>query len=194
VCDSLDLGLLLNEVIEDAKLEANASGKSVAPSTILDLCVNGNSELLRRAIDNVLRNAIRFEPPGGSVEVSTRVDASGATIAVRDHGCGVSEPDLERIFEAFYRVAESRERSSGGTGLGLAITARIMALHGGYSKAHNAPGGGLIVELHLPHAGMPLGPIPGKEAATNPVHVVPAALLSAKVAAETGRISSTLHS
>jgi signal transduction histidine kinase len=78
------------KVIEDAKLEANASGKSVEPS-ILDLCVNGNSELLRRAIDNVLRNAIRFEPPGGSVEVSTRVDASGATIAVRDHGCGVSD-------------------------------------------------------------------------------------------------------
>ena len=194
VCKSLDLGLLLNEVIEDAQLEANASGKSVDPSTILDLCVDGNSELLRRAIDNVLRNAIRFEPPGGSVEVSTRVDGNGGMITIRDHGCGVPEPDLERIFEAFYRVAESRERSSGGTGLGLAITARIMALHGGYSKAHNAPDGGLIVELHFPHAGMPLGPIPGKEAATNTAHVVPAALLSAKVAAETGRISSTLHS
>jgi signal transduction histidine kinase len=163
----LDLGLLLNEVIEDAQLEANASGKSVDPSTILDLCINGNSELLRRALDNVLRNAIRFEPPGGNVEVSTRVNAGGATIVVRDHGCGVPEPDLKRIFEAFYRVAESRERSSGGTGLGLAITARIMALHGGYAKAYNAPGGGLIVELHLPHAGMPSGSIPGRRATTN---------------------------
>jgi len=69
-----------------------------------------------------------------------------------------------------------------------------MALHGGYAKAHNAQDGGLIVELHFPHAGMPLGPIPGKEAATNPAHVVPAALLSAKVAAETGRISAALPS
>jgi two-component system sensor histidine kinase CpxA len=166
VCESVDLGLLLNEVIEDAQLEAIASAKSIEPSTILDLCVDGNLELLRRAIDNVLRNAIRFEPSGGSVEVSTEVDGSGATIAVRDHGCGVPEPDLERIFEAFYRVAESRERSNGGTGLGLAITARIMALHGGYSKAPNAPDGGLIVELHFPHAEMPLGSIPGREATT----------------------------
>ena len=96
------------------------------------------------------RNAIRFEPPGGRIEVSTRVDEAGATIEVRDHGRGVPEHDLERIFEAFYRVAEARERSSGGTGLGLAITARVMALHGGHSKAHNAPDGGLIIELYIP--------------------------------------------
>jgi two-component system OmpR family sensor kinase len=157
VCESVELGLLLNEVQEDAQLEANASGKSITLSTVLDLCVDGNLELLRRAIDNVLRNAIRFEPAGSSVEVSTRVDGSGATIAVRDHGRGVPEPDLERIFEAFYRVAESRERSSGGTGLGLAITARVMALHGGHSKAHNAPGGGLVVELHFPQTRMHSG-------------------------------------
>src|SRR5262249_43659773 len=98
--DSVELGLLLNEVVDDAQLEASASGKSVDPSAILDLRVNANLELLRRAIDNVLRNAIRFEPPGGSVEVSTRVEGRGATIVVRDHGCGVPEPDLERIFEA----------------------------------------------------------------------------------------------
>jgi two-component system OmpR family sensor kinase len=181
VCESVELGLLLNEVVEDAQLEANASGKSVAPSTILDLCVNGNLELLRRAIDNVLRNAIRFEPRGGSVEVSTRIDESGATIAVRDHGPGVPESDLERIFEAFYRVAEARERSSGGTGLGLAITARIMALHGGHSKAHNAPDGGLIVELHLPQAAMPSGEILGEGATTNPTYIDRASLQSAQV-------------
>jgi two-component system sensor histidine kinase CpxA len=187
-CESVELGLLLNEVVEDAQLEANASGKSFDPSIILDLCVDGNLELLRRAIDNVLRNAIRFEPPGGGVEVSTRFDDSGATIVVRDHGCGVPEPDLERIFEAFYRVAESRERSSGGTGLGLAITARIMALHGGYAKARNVPGGGLIVELHFPHAAMPLAPIPGKWATTNPTCVVPEPLPSTKVEGPAGRI------
>jgi signal transduction histidine kinase len=178
VCESVELGLLLNEVIEDAQLEANASGKSIDPSTILDLCVDGNSELLRRAIDNVLRNAIRYEPPGGSVQVSTRIDRSSATIVVRDHGCGVPEPELERIFEAFYRVAESRERSSGGTGLGLAITARIMALHGGYSKAHNAPDGGLTMELHFPLAGMSLRPVPGMGATTNPAGVVSTASIA----------------
>jgi two-component system, OmpR family, sensor kinase len=179
VREGVDLGLLLNDVIEDAQLEASASGKSVGPSTILALCIDGNLELLRRAIDNVLRNAIRFEPAGGSVEVSTRVEGSCATIAVRDHGRGVPEPDLERIFEAFYRVGEARERSSGGTGLGLAITARIMALHGGHSKACNAPDGGLIVELHLPLHRMPSGPIPGKGSTPNPTSAAPASLLSA---------------
>ena len=148
--EDVEFGRLLTEVIEDAQLEANASGKMVDPAPDLDLSVNGNFELLRSAFDNVLRNAIRFEPPGGKVEVSTRIDESGATITVRDHGCGVPKHDLDRIFEAFYRVAEARERGSGGTGLGLAITARIMALHGGYAKARNALDGGLIVELQFP--------------------------------------------
>jgi signal transduction histidine kinase len=87
---------------------------------------------------------------GGRIEVSVRPNRDGATIAVRDHGCGVPEADLDRIFEAFYRVEEARERDSGGTGLGLAITARVMALHGDHAKAHNAPDGGLAIELHFP--------------------------------------------
>jgi two-component system OmpR family sensor kinase len=188
VCERAELGLLLNEVVEDARLEAMASGKSVDPSTIRDLSVDGNLELLRRAIENVLRNAIRFEPPGSSVAVSTRVDASGATITVRDHDQGVPEPDLERIFEAFYRVAEARERNSGGTGLGLAITARVMALHGGYAEAHNAPDGGLIVELHFPHAGMASGSVAGREATTRPTCTVEEIAPSARVEGPTRRI------
>jgi len=183
--DSVELGRLLNDVIEDAQLEADASGKSIAPSAILDLWVDGNLELLRRAIDNVLRNAIRFEPEGGRIEISTRVDASGAaagaTVAIRDHGRGVPEPDLERIFEAFYRVAEGRERSSGGTGLGLAITARVMALHGGRATARNAPGGGLVVELHFPQAGITPCPIAGNGSATAAATDARASLISAEV-------------
>ncbi len=187
--ESVELGRLLHDVIEDAQLEANSSGKSIGASAILDLCVHGNPELLRRAIDNVLRNAIRFEPAGGSIEVSTRVEASGATVgatvaatvAIRDHGSGVPEPDLERIFEAFFRVAEGRERSSGGTGLGLAITARVMALHGGHSTARNAPDGGLIVELHFPQAGITSCPIAGNGSATAPAAIARAPLMSAPV-------------
>ena len=86
------------------------------------------------------------------MEVSTRIDTSGAVLAVRDHGPGVPDRDLDRIFEAFYRVDEARDRASGGVGLGLAITARIMTLHGGNAKARNASDGGLIVELSLPKA------------------------------------------
>ncbi len=148
----VELGNLVNEVVEDAHFEASAMGKQIAPSTTSGLMALGNFELLRRAVDNVIRNAIRFTPVGSKVEVSTRIDTSGAVLAVRDHGPGVPERDLDRIFEAFYRVDEARDRASGGVGLGLAITARIMTLHGGNAKARNASDGGLIVELCLPSA------------------------------------------
>lgn len=132
-----------------------AAGSRIRSSVIPGLSVDGNSKLLRRAADNVLRNAIRFAPVGTDVEVSTPVvDGSGATILVRDHGPGVPDHELERIFEAFYRAAEEGECGSGGAGLGLAITARIMALHRGYAKARNASDGGLIIELCFPKPAM----------------------------------------
>jgi two-component system, OmpR family, sensor kinase len=148
----LKLVELVNEVVDDAHFEASAVSKHIRPGTMSDISAIGNSELLRRAVDNVVRNAIRFAPVGSEVEVSSRMDAGGAVVAVRDHGPGVSERDLGRIFEAFYRVDEARDRASGGIGLGLAITARIMALHGGHAKARNATDGGLVVELWFPNA------------------------------------------
>ena len=94
----------------------------------------------------------RFAPAGSTIEISTQSTLAGSVVAVRDHGPGVPEFDLERIFEAFYRVAPARDSDSGGVGLGLAIAARIMALHGGGTKARNATDGGLIVELRFPFA------------------------------------------
>jgi two-component system, OmpR family, sensor kinase len=145
----VDLGDLVNEVVSDASFEASAVGKRLG-STADDLVVLGNFELLRRAIDNVVRNAIRFTPVGSKVEVSMRTADGCAIVAIRDHGPGVPDDYLNRIFEAFYRVADSRDRETGGVGLGLAITARIMALHGGNATARNAADGGLIVELCFP--------------------------------------------
>jgi two-component system, OmpR family, sensor kinase len=155
--EPVELGHLVDEIVEDAKFEASAVGKHISPSTVRGLSALGNMELLRRAIDNVIRNAIRFAPVGTNVEVSTRVDEGVAIVAVRDRGPGVPEHDLDRIFEAFYRVAEARDRASGGAGLGLAITARTMALHGGKARARNAADGGLIVELCFPSAKMAAG-------------------------------------
>ena len=71
-------------------------------------------------------------------------------ISVRDYGPGVPEEQLAELFEPFYRIADSRDRESGGTGLGLSITDRAVRLHGGTVVALNAPGGGLIIEIHLP--------------------------------------------
>jgi two-component system OmpR family sensor kinase len=146
----MELRHIVSDVIEDAQFEASSVGKHISRSAIAELSAIGNFELLRRAVDNVIRNAIRFAPVGSKVEVSARADDGRAIVAVRDHGPGIAEGELDRIFEAFYRIADSRDRDSGGIGLGLAITARIMALHGGAAKARNAPDGGLIVELSLP--------------------------------------------
>jgi len=148
--ENVELGQLVSEIVEDARFEADATGRHISESIALDLSARGSGELLRLAIGNVVRNAIRFAPAGSNVDVGTRLEGGAAIVAVRDHGPGVPEPDLERIFEAFYRVAEARDRDSGGIGLGLAITARIMALHGGGAKAKNAADGGLIVELRFP--------------------------------------------
>jgi two-component system sensor histidine kinase CpxA len=146
----VDLRDLADEVVSDARFEASAVGKHIGRSTADGLVVLGNFELLRRAIDNVVRNAIRFTPVGSNVEVSIGTANGCAIIAIRDHGPGVAEDYLNRIFEAFYRVADSRDRETGGVGLGLAITGRIMALHGGHARARNAADGGLIVELRFP--------------------------------------------
>jgi two-component system sensor histidine kinase CpxA len=113
--------------------------------------------LLRSAIENVLRNAIRYTAPGTTVEVSVGCEPNNgspaAVIRVRDRGPGVPQPELSNIFRAFYRVADARDRQSGGVGLGLAIAERVARLHGGTIRALNAEGGGLQVELTIPTAG-----------------------------------------
>src|SRR5678815_4758796 len=116
--------------------------------------IDGIEELLRSAVENVVRNAVRFTPEGTAVEVELRRQNGGgdrfAVISVRDRGNGVPEEALERIFRPFYRAEDARDRQSGGgTGLGLAITERAVRMHGGSVQATNAPGGGLSVEMKL---------------------------------------------
>jgi len=112
----------------------------------------GDPELLRRAIENVVRNAIRYAPDGTSVDIDLRTTSGGAQICVRDRGPGVPEHELPRIFDAFYRVEEDRDRASGGVGLGLAIAKRAVELHHGKLYARNA-NPGLLVVIELPVAG-----------------------------------------
>ncbi len=148
--EPFDVDELLEEVVRDANFEAAAKQCSVAASGTARLSLDGNRELLRSAVENVLRNAVRYSPPRSTVEVTVGRPRGALAVVVRDHGPGVPEGDLQRIFEPFYRVAESRDRDSGGEGIGLAITAQVMRGHGGGAQAHNAPGGGLEVCLTLP--------------------------------------------
>ena len=118
----------------------------------MDHCrVKGSSELLRSAVENVIRNAIRYTAEGTTVEVSLTWRLDTAILTVRDHGPGVPDSELQHIFEPFYRVSEARERSSGGVGLGLSIADRTVKLHGGKLRAENATEG-LLVTIELPLA------------------------------------------
>jgi two-component system sensor histidine kinase CpxA len=148
----VDLSELVSSVASDAEFEAQERGSRVDVKQAADLVVLGDPSLLRSAIENVLRNAVRFTAVGTAVEVNLRANAasvaSEAMIIVRDHGAGVPEEELARIFKPFYRLADSRD--STGAGLGLAIAERIVRLHGGRIRAMNEAGGGLSVEIILP--------------------------------------------
>jgi two-component system, OmpR family, sensor histidine kinase CpxA len=118
--------------------------------------VMGSPELLGRAVENIIRNAIAYTAEGTSVEIylfeENRLGSTFAVLQVRDHGPGVPEAALKSIFRPFYRLDLSRQRSTGGYGVGLAITERAVRLHGGSVTARNANEGGLIVEMRLPVA------------------------------------------
>lgn len=150
------LAELVELVVADAQFEAAAVQRQVVFAASADCTVLGSPELLRRAIENVVRNAVRYTPAGTTVTVTLGPVSDGgaprARLEVRDHGPGVPADALQDIFRPFYRVADARDRHSGGTGLGLAITAQAVRRHSGRISAENAPGGGLIVRIELPAA------------------------------------------
>ena len=142
---------LVHQVADDANFEAKPLNREVKVEQ-LDKCrVNGSVELLRSAVENVVRNAVRYTAEGTAVGISLTWKLDTAVLRVRDHGPGVPEADLKRIFEPFYRVSEARDRASGGAGLGLSIAERTVKLHGGTIDAANT-GDGLLVTIRLPLA------------------------------------------
>ncbi len=148
---AVDLGTLLRELVADCSLEADAQGCRLTLSGQRSVVVTGERELLRRACENILRNAIRHAPAASAVELELSRHDDHATITIRDHGPGVPRPALSEIFKPFYRVEGDRDRSSGGVGLGLAIARRAIELHQGTVTAFNADPG-LVVALELPCA------------------------------------------
>jgi two-component system OmpR family sensor kinase len=152
--ETFDLDEMIEEVVRDASFEGAAKNCRVSLQGAAHAAILGNRELLRSAIENVLRNAVRYSPTDAQVLVSISRTGSGLEILIRDGGPGVPPADLQRIFEPFYRVAESRDRDSGGEGIGLAITSQVMKAHGGSAKAANASGGGLEIRLSLPESAL----------------------------------------
>ena len=148
--EDVDLRELLGAILDDADFEARSRKRAVTAAYTCDGLVRGNAELLRRALDNVVRNAIKYSNEGGTVHVSARPDDAGrrVVLAVEDNGPGVPAADLDAIFEPFFRGANGN--GADGHGLGLAIARRIVEAHGGTISARNRAGGGLAVEMILP--------------------------------------------
>lgn len=154
--ESVQLDELIEEIVDDSSLEAQAHGSRVELTMDASCTVDGDWELLRRAVENVVRNAVRYTPAGESVDVHLTAAGGRAHVVVRDHGPGVPEESLTLLFEPFYRVDSDRNRNSGGVGLGLSIARRSVEIHGGTIRASNAKPG-LQVEIDLPAQ---IGPAP----------------------------------
>jgi signal transduction histidine kinase len=153
-----DLCAEVTSVCEDAEFEANVGGRDLMvewsePFLTQGCPIEGCAELLRGAVDNIVRNAIRFAPEGTGVEVLVSQPVSGlAQISVADRGPGVPESQIALLFDPFFRVVSDGHQpvDRSGSGLGLAIALEAVKKHGGRVSAANRSGGGLLVTLEIP--------------------------------------------
>ena len=149
VSEAMKANHLWSGVLDDARFEAEQMGKTLEiPYPPGPWPLYGNPSALDSALENIVRNALRYS--NTAISVSFSVDKQGITIHVDDDGPGVSAEDREQIFRPFYRTDEARDRESGGTGLGLAIVETAVQQHRGWVKADDSPLGGLRLTLWLP--------------------------------------------
>lgn len=146
----LDLAELLREIVVDAQLEAQRKPCAIRLDAPDVLSCSGNEELLHRALENIIRNAIRHTPSATLVVVGLSVEQGAVKLLIEDEGPGLPEAALDAVFEPFTRVGG--EIGSDGYGLGLAIARRTIEAHGGVVRASNRELGGLAVEVILPLA------------------------------------------
>ena len=145
----INLTKIFEQVVSDADFEARGNSKSVKILQKDEARVFGNETLLRSAIENVLRNAVRYTKDETTVDVKLIKNGKTAVVSVKDCGAGVPEEELDKLFRPFYRVNTARDRKTGGIGLGLAIAERAVHAHQGAIKARNTENG-LAVEITLP--------------------------------------------
>ena len=147
--ENVDMGELLAGIVEDARFEGAAQQIDIvyAPGEMAE--IRANPELLHRAVENVVRNALRFSAAGGAIYIAAgRVDGEHFKISIGDDGPGVPDSQLENIFKPFFRG--DAQNTAGGYGLGLAIAQRVIAAVNGKIQAKNKGSGGLLVEIDLP--------------------------------------------
>lgn len=148
--EEVELGKALEEVCSDAEFEGRVNRKRVRLEIKQKAVVKGNSDLLERAFENIIRNALRFTPENSVVEVSLDKSADKAVVVIADQGPGVPEEEMTKVFAPFYCVKLDRNPQVGGIGLGLSIALRAVQLHKGSITMENRPEGGLAVTIELP--------------------------------------------
>jgi two-component system sensor histidine kinase CpxA len=151
--ETIDLRTLIEGIARDADYEARARNRNIVFNEAEAINIVGDSTLLRSALENIIRNAIRYTEEQTTVEVTLGKKSDNdnfAEVRIRDHGPGIPDDMQDRIFEPFVRTGEARDRESGGYGLGLAIASRAIKLHGGRLMANNEPDKGMSIIVYLP--------------------------------------------
>jgi two-component system sensor histidine kinase BaeS len=139
---------VLTQVVDSHQGSAHRAGATLTADITGDPVVTADQARLRQVVGNLVSNAIRHTPPGGSVTVA----ADRTTISVRDTGTGIAATDLPKIFDRFWRADQSRSRATGGSGLGLAITRQLVEAHGGTIDVVSEPDRGTLFTIRLPSA------------------------------------------
>ena len=147
---SLDMAALVRDVADDVRFEGSVRGCEVEDHEPDTLPLFGNAEMLRHAVENVLRNALRYTPDDGKIAVRLTSEHGVCRLCVEDNGPGVPDSALRQIFRPFFRVDASRQRASGGAGMGLSISESAVRAHHGRIWAENRKEGGLMVVMELP--------------------------------------------
>lgn len=148
--EPVELGPALEQVVRGQGAAASAKGVGLTARTDPGVVVRADPVRLRQAVTNLVANAVRHTPGGGSVEVTGARDGGDVVVAVRDTGEGIAAADLAHVFERFWRADASRTRGTGGSGLGLAIVRQVATLHGGSVGVESEVGRGTTFTLRLP--------------------------------------------
>ena len=149
--DKVDMTRLLRDIVDGERPQADEQGIVFSLDVpVSSLIIDGDGHLLTRAIENIVDNAVRHTPDGGTIRIAAGLQPGEIMVTVTDSGPGFAAEDIPHLFEPLYRAESSRSRKTGGAGLGLTIAHRIVTAHGGTLTARNAAGGGAELVITLP--------------------------------------------
>jgi two-component system sensor histidine kinase BaeS len=143
---------LLHQVAAAHRVAADTTGIALRTETHGTQWLDADPVRMRQALGNLVSNALRHTPAGGTVTLTARHDGDDVVLAVADTGTGIAPDDLPHVFDRFWRAEKSRSRRTGGSGLGLAIVRHLVAAHDGTVTIASEPGRGAVFTLRLPSA------------------------------------------